>query len=56
MRSRIRATVAATVLGTVAVLGLSGCAGSAAGSTEPLVGLVIKTQDNPVYVKMTEGA
>ena len=56
MRSRTRAAVVATVLGTAAVLGLSGCAGSPGGSGEPLVGLVVKTQDNPFYVKMTEGA
>jgi len=56
MRSRFRAIVVATALGTAAVLGLSGCATSASGSSEPLVGLIIKTQDNPFYVKMTEGA
>jgi fructose transport system substrate-binding protein len=39
----------------MALVGLSGCAASS-GSDEPLVGLVIKTQDNPFYVKMTEGA
>jgi fructose transport system substrate-binding protein len=57
MRSRTRAIVAAAVLGTTALVGLSGCAATAgAESGEPLVGLVIKTQDNPFYVKMTEGA
>jgi fructose transport system substrate-binding protein len=56
MRSHTRAAVAATVLSTAAVLVLSGCAGSASESDEPLVGLVVKTQDNPFYVKMTEGA
>jgi fructose transport system substrate-binding protein len=38
------------------LLGLSGCGTQASSNGEPLVGLVIKTQDNPFYVKMTEGA
>ncbi|MEV4737657.1 MULTISPECIES: substrate-binding domain-containing protein [unclassified Microbacterium] len=55
MHAHIRSIVAATAVGAMALAGLSGCAASA-GSDEPLVGLVIKTQDNPFYVKMTEGA
>ncbi|WP_407359941.1 substrate-binding domain-containing protein [Microbacterium sp. LBN7] len=55
MHARTRSIVAAAAAGAMALVGLSGCAASA-GSDEPLVGLVIKTQDNPFYVKMTEGA
>lgn len=53
MHARTRSIVAVAVAGA---LGLTGCAASASGSGEPLVGMVVKTQDNPFYVKMTEGA
>lgn len=57
MHARTRSIVAAVAVGAMALVGLTGCAAaSAGGSDEPLVGLVIKTQDNPFYVKMTEGA
>ncbi|MFS0894170.1 substrate-binding domain-containing protein [Microbacterium sp. 179-I 3D3 NHS] len=56
MHARTRSIVAAVAAGAMALVGLSGCAAASAGSGEPLVGLVIKTQDNPFYVKMTEGA
>ncbi len=57
MNVRTRSIVAATAAGAMLLLGLSGCAGaSSANSGEPLVGLIIKTQDNPFYVKMTDGA
>jgi fructose transport system substrate-binding protein len=36
-------------------IGASGCSG-ASGSSKPLVGLITKTDDNPYYVKMREGA
>lgn len=57
MHARTRSIVAATAAGAMVLLGLSGCtAAASSNSGEPLVGLVIKTQDNPFYVKMTEGA
>jgi fructose transport system substrate-binding protein len=57
MHARIRSIVAASAAGAMVLVGLSACsAASSSNSDEPLVGLVIKTQDNPFYVKMTEGA
>jgi fructose transport system substrate-binding protein len=56
MHTKLRGIVAATALLGIAAAGLTGCAGTARGSGEPLVGLVIKTQDNPFYVTMADAA
>lgn len=57
MHARTRSIVAAVAVGAMSIVGLTGCASASGGdSGEPLVGLVIKTQDNPFYVKMNEGA
>jgi len=56
-RRGFRGLVAGVALGMTAMLALAGCnAGGGTESGSPLVGLVIKTQDNPFYVKMTDGA
>ncbi|GAA3005937.1 sugar ABC transporter substrate-binding protein [Streptosporangium longisporum] len=59
----IRTTRALAVCAAVATIGLSGCAGSDAGSSPakessgPIkVGLITKTETNPFFVKMKEGA
>lgn len=56
-RRGFRSVVAAVALGMVTTLALTGCnAAGDSGGGDPLIGLVIKTQDNPFYVKMTDGA
>jgi len=57
-RRGFRSVVAAIALGTTAMFVLAGCNATAGGGGggEPLIGLVIKTQDNPFYVKMADGA
>lgn len=54
-RRGFRGIVAAVAVGLAAVLTLGGCA-SAPQDEKVLVGFIVKTQDNPFYVKMTEGA
>lgn len=56
MHTTLRGIVAAATLVGVAAAGLTGCAASSANADEPLVGLVIKTQDNPFYVTMADAA
>ncbi|WP_427170498.1 substrate-binding domain-containing protein [Arthrobacter sp. 92] len=51
---RIQAAAAILIAAGLAI-GASGCSG-ASGSSKPLVGLITKTDDNPYYVKMREGA
>lgn len=51
---RLRSSAAVIIAAGLAI-GASGCSG-ASGSSKPLVGLITKTDDNPYYVKMREGA
>lgn len=48
-------TAGAILLAAGLAISASGCSGST-GSSKPLVGLITKTDDNPYYVKMREGA
>src|SRR3954469_23717053 len=64
-RSSSRRTTALVGLGAAAALALAGCGGSSGGSSggggggggeKPIVGLITKTDTNPFFVKMKEGA
>ncbi len=66
-RSSSRRTTALVSLGAAAALALAGCGGSSGGSSgggstagasgeKPIVGLITKTDTNPFFVKMKEGA
>lgn len=54
----MKGIVASIALGVASTMVLAGCAtgGTDSGSDLPEVGLIIKTQDNPFYVKMADGA
>ena len=52
--NRTRTAMSAALLSAVAALALS--AGSAQAQTKPIVGLITKTNTNPFFVKMREGA
>ena len=61
--SSSRRTTALVSLGAAAALALAGCGGSSGGSggsssggDKPIVGLITKTDTNPFFVKMKEGA
>ena len=61
--SSSRRTTALVSLGAAAALALAGCGGSSGGSggsgsggDKPIVGLITKTDTNPYFVKMKEGA
>ncbi len=60
--SSSRRTTALVSLGAAAALALAGCGGSSSGSggssggDKPIVGLITKTDTNPFFVKMKEGA
>lgn len=56
MHARLRRFGVIAAAATVTIAALAGCSSQASGSDGDLVGLVVKTQDNPFYVKMTEGA
>jgi len=56
MRTRLRRLAAMAAAATISITALAGCSSQSAGTDEPLVGLIVKTQDNPFYVKMAEGA
>ena len=66
-RSSSRRTTALVSLGAAAALALAGCGGSSGSSSggsasgapsgeKPIVGLITKTDTNPFFVKMKEGA
>ena len=66
-RSSTRRTTALISLGAAAALALAGCGGSSSSSSgsgasgsssgeKPIVGLITKTDTNPFFVKMKEGA
>jgi len=54
--SRSRGLRLAGVAGLAAAFALSACGGDSGSGDEPIVGLITKTDTNPFFVKMKEGA
>jgi fructose transport system substrate-binding protein len=53
---KTRTVMAALTAGALAALALAGCGGGPGAGDKPIVGLITKTDTNPFFVKMKEGA